>query len=88
LYWNPLALPQRAPLRFTPVLSRAAAAWDGARGHVQDVALAAPGKVPDLGRHQVYACGSPAMVAAARAALQAAGLPPERFHADAFVCSS
>lgn len=92
LYWNPLGLAQPVPLRFTPVLSRAVGAWDGARGHVQAVALAdiasRAGGRADLGAHQVYACGSAAMVAAARAALQAAGLPPLHFHADAFVCSS
>jgi CDP-4-dehydro-6-deoxyglucose reductase len=90
LYWDPWSVPQpqSSPLRFTPVLSRATAAWDGARGHVQDAALADIGLHADLRRHQVYACGSPDMVAAARAALQAAGLPTAHFHADAFVCSS
>jgi CDP-4-dehydro-6-deoxyglucose reductase len=36
----------------------------------------------------VYACGSDDMIHGARAALLAAGLPEERFHSDAFVCSA
>ncbi|NML14870.1 FAD-binding oxidoreductase [Azohydromonas caseinilytica] len=71
-------------VRFVPVLSRQER-WDGARGHVQDVFLAAG---PDLARSAVYACGSAAMTAAARDTLLAAGLAPGRFHADAFVSSS
>jgi CDP-4-dehydro-6-deoxyglucose reductase len=71
-------------VRFVPVLSREPR-WDGARGHVQDVFLAAG---PDLARSAVYACGSAAMTAAAHNSLLAAGLAPGRFHADAFVSSS
>jgi CDP-4-dehydro-6-deoxyglucose reductase len=36
---------------------------------------------------RVHACGNPAMLRDARAALLAAGLPAERWHADAFVAS-
>ena len=72
-------------LRFTPVLSRADASWDGARGHVQDVFLATR---PSLGDAAVYACGSDAMIESARGALAAAGLAPRRFLCDAFVSSS
>ena len=74
-----------AVTRYVPVLSRADASWQGARGHVQEKFLA---DAPDLGKTLVYACGSPAMIDSARAALQAAGLPPPRFHADAFVSSA
>jgi CDP-4-dehydro-6-deoxyglucose reductase/3-phenylpropionate/trans-cinnamate dioxygenase ferredoxin reductase subunit len=67
----------------TPVLSRPAPGWAGARGRVQDVALA---DHPDLSGHEVYACGAEAMTSAAFAALTSrAGLPEDRFHADAFV---
>ena len=39
----------------------------------------------DLSGHQVYACGAPVVVDAARAAYTAQrGLPPEEFYADAF----
>ncbi len=79
------AMPAFEGLRFVPVLSRALAEWDGARGHVQDVFLAAG---PDLQRSAVYACGSDAMIHGARKQLLAAGLPAARFQSDAFVCSS
>lgn len=82
LFWAPDAA---APgLRYTPVLSRADAAWAGARGHVQDVLLR---QAPQLYTAQVYACGSPAMLVAAQHTLLAAGLPARAFYADAFVCS-
>lgn len=79
-YWTPAAMP--AWFRYTPVLSRADTAWTGARGHVQDVLLA---QTPDLRGVAAYACGSPAMVEAARRQLCAAGMAPRDFHADAFV---
>lgn len=40
---------------------------------------------PALAGHQVYACGSPPMVAAVRSVALAAGLPAADFHADVFV---
>jgi CDP-4-dehydro-6-deoxyglucose reductase len=79
------AMPAVEGLRFVPVLSRASADWDGERGHVQDVFLAAR---PDLQRSAVYACGSDTMIHSARKQLVAAGLPAGRFQSDAFVCSS
>jgi CDP-4-dehydro-6-deoxyglucose reductase, E3 len=80
------AVPDDVPdLLFTPVLSRADASWAGARGHVQDVLLRA---APALDNATVYACGSDAMIHAARTALLAAGLPARRFHSDAFVSSN
>lgn len=69
-------------LRYEPVLSRPQAGWGGRTGHVQQAVLA---DYPDLSAHEVYACGSPAMVASAGSVLQAkAGLRPTNFHADAF----
>lgn len=82
LYWPIERLP--GSHRYVPVLSRPDAEWSGVRGHVQDALLAA---VPDLGQTIVYACGSDAMVHAARLALTRAGLPPHRFRSDSFVCS-
>jgi CDP-4-dehydro-6-deoxyglucose reductase len=38
----------------------------------------------DLSAYQVYACGAPAMIDAARTDFVAHGLPPEEFFADAF----
>jgi CDP-4-dehydro-6-deoxyglucose reductase len=82
LYWDVGSVD--AGQRYVPVLSRADEAWQGARGHVQDVYLA---ESPNLARAVVYACGLDAMVRAAETALAAAGLPPQRFRADAFVAS-
>jgi CDP-4-dehydro-6-deoxyglucose reductase len=84
LYWCPEGAAATA-CRFVPVLSRAGTGWHGTRGHVQQALLA---DAPDLQRTLVYACGSDAMIHGAREALLAAGLPPERFHSDAFVCSA
>ena len=87
LYLLPLAEQwpaAHAGIRFTPVLSDAPAEerWDGRTGLVHQAALA---DHPDLSGHQVYVCGSPAMVAAARRDFLAAGrLPAEEFFADAF----
>ena len=81
LYWTPDA----GTARFVPVLSRADAAWGGARGHVQDALLA---DMPDLAQAAVYACGSDAMIHDAHAATARAGLPANRFLSDAFVCSA
>jgi len=83
LFWKPAFVD--LPLVYTPVLSRAGSDWAGARGHVQLVLLQGG---PDLAQTDVYACGSSAMLASAHAALLAAGLPPTRFHADAFVSSA
>ena len=76
-------------LRYVPVVSRGGAQWQGARGHVQDVLLAdvARGSAPALAGAAVYACGSERMIHDARRALADAGLPPRRFHFDAFVGS-
>ena len=83
LYFDLQAIP--AGHRFVPVLSRATATWAGASGYVQNVLLAMQ---PDLARTAVYACGSDAMIRTAKASLLAAGLPDNRFFADAFVPSA
>lgn len=72
-------------LRYVPVLSRACADWQGRRGHVQDAVLA---DHPDLSGAVVYACGSDAMIRAARESLRAAGLQEQHFYSDAFVASN
>ncbi|WP_030422514.1 FAD-binding oxidoreductase [Streptomyces sp. NRRL F-5065] len=73
-------------LRFTAVLSRPHPGWEGATGHVQDVLLA---DHTDLSTHQIYACGSEAMInSAADALARERGVAPERFHADAFVSAA
>ncbi|MFC4948649.1 NAD(P)H-flavin reductase [Pseudonocardia sp. GCM10023141] len=60
----------------TPVLSDPDPGWPGRTGHLQHAVLA---DVTDLRGHDVYACGNPAMTAAAHDAFTGrAGLPPER----------
>lgn len=70
--------------KFIPVLSRGGTEWSGARGYVQDALLA---HLPEMGNATVYACGSDAMIHSAKEVLVRAGLSPQRFYSDAFVCS-
>lgn len=73
---------QEPMFHFIPVLRRAPENWCGARGDVQQVAAY---RHPDLSAAEVYACGAPAMIHAARALLTAqCGLADAHFHADAF----
>ncbi len=75
---------QNASFAFVPVLSDAAPEdpWSGRTGFVHRAVME---DFPDLSRHQVYACGAPAMVDAARRDFAArCGLPAEEFFADAF----
>lgn len=80
-----LAAAHRLPnLRYVPVLSepRPGDDWTGSTGLVHRAVMA---DLPDLTNHEVYACGTPLMVDAARADFtQRCGLPPEAFYADAF----
>jgi CDP-4-dehydro-6-deoxyglucose reductase len=55
--------------------------WTGRTGHVHEAVLA---DFADLSGYQVYACGAPVMVAAARRDFLARGLPAEEFYSDAF----
>jgi CDP-4-dehydro-6-deoxyglucose reductase len=60
--------------------------WSGRRGLAHEALMI---DLPDLSGHEVYACGSPAMIDAARADLtRRCGLPPEAFFADAFSFSN
>ena len=88
LYLDPAA--ELPGLRYVPVLSRGGAGWTGAEGHVQDVLVheVAHGAAPALAGATVYACGSEAMIHGARRLLADNGLPPRRFHFDAFVSSN
>lgn len=66
-----------------PVYSEATQGDAGRRGFVHQAVL---DDHPDLSRHEVYACGNPLMVDAARESFtHGAGLPADRFHSDAFV---
>lgn len=70
--------------RYVPVLSEADDddRWHGRRGFVHQAVMQ---DLPDLSGHEVYVCGAPAMVEAARRDFVArCGLPPDQFLADAF----
>jgi NAD(P)H-flavin reductase/ferredoxin len=76
----------RAPwLSFVPVLTRPNAEWKGRTGLVHRAALE---DNPDMTNVEIYACGNPQMISAARKEFaEAADLPEARFYADAFVAS-
>jgi CDP-4-dehydro-6-deoxyglucose reductase len=70
--------------RYVPVVSDALPedAWQGRTGFVHQAVMQ---DTPDLSGHQVYACGAPVMVDAARRDyVDQCGLPSEEFYADAF----
>jgi CDP-4-dehydro-6-deoxyglucose reductase len=87
LYMHELACSWEKTLRgfrYVPVLSDAAAsdAWTGRCGLVHKALMA---DIPDLSGHDVYACGAPAMIDAARHELSTyCHLAPDAFFADAF----
>lgn len=78
---------QHANIRYIPVLSSPAEGddWTGRTGLVHEAVLA---DFADLSGHQVYACGAPAMIEAAKRDFAAKGLPEEEFFADAFTFST
>ena len=70
--------------RYVPVVSDALAEdrWNGRTGFVHRAVMDDFG---DLSAHQVYACGAPVMVDAARRDfIVSCGLPEDEFYADAF----
>jgi CDP-4-dehydro-6-deoxyglucose reductase len=73
-----------ANIRFVPVLSEPTAtdSWEGRTGLVHQAVMA---DFPDLSEHQVYACGAPAMIAAAKRDFSSGcKLPESEFFADSF----
>ena len=97
LYWGARALkdlymaelPQRwlavrPNFSFVPVLSAPAPGdnWQGRSGYVHEAVLA---DFADLSGYEVYACGAPVMVDAARDSfVRTRGLPEDAFYADSF----
>ncbi len=74
--------------RYVPVVSDALADdhWHGRSGYVHRAVI---DDFPDLSEHQVYACGSPAMVEAARRDFVAScALAEGDFYADAFTSAA
>ena len=75
---------QHANFTFIPVLSEPKAddGWPGRTGFVHQAVL---DDFKDLSGYQVYACGAPPMIDAARKAfVHARGLPADEFFADSF----
>ena len=69
---------------YVPVLSDVAIGetWGGRRGLVHEAVI---DDLPDLSEYEVYACGAPAMIEAARRDFcMRCGLPEPAFHADSF----
>ena len=91
LYQN--SLPERwaaenPHISYIPVLSEPAAGddWSGRTGFVHRAVV---DDFPDLSAHQVYACGAPVMIDAARGDfVKLCKLPEEEFFADAFTFST
>lgn len=86
LYLNelPAAWQREHGITYVPVLSDAIPedAWSGRRGLVHEAVVT---DFPDLSGHEVYACGAPAMIDAARRDFLArCALPESAFYADAF----
>jgi len=86
LYMNALAesWAARGLLKYVPVVSEALPedGWNGRCGFVHRAVMA---DFPDLSAHQVYACGVPVMVDAARRDFTSAcRLPEDEFYADSF----
>lgn len=73
--------------RYVPVISdNPPEDWRGRRGLVHRAVME---DLPDLSQHQVYACGAPAMIEAARKDLIIlCGMREETFFADAFTFSN
>jgi len=75
---------RRSDFRYIPVLSEPLPEdrWPGRAGLVHQAVMT---DFPDLPGYQVYACGGPAMIDAARADFTTrCGLPPNEFFADSF----
>jgi CDP-4-dehydro-6-deoxyglucose reductase len=86
--WALQAVAAMPHLRYVPVLSEAESSdeWKGRQGLVHEAVMA---DIGDLSGHQVYACGAPVMVDAARRDFTArCGLPEDEFYADAFTSAA
>lgn len=72
---------EHAHFSFRPVLSEPPSDWHGRAGWVHAAVL---DEIPDLGDHDIYISGPPAMVQAARAACERAGVHLDQLFSDAF----
>lgn len=79
---------EHSHITYVPVLSEPAATdgWNGRTGLVHEAVMQ---DFPDLSGHQVYVCGAPVMVEAAKRDFTGrCGLPEAEFFADSFTFSS
>jgi len=84
--WAEQAVALVPQLRYVPVLSEPDTTWRGRSGLVHQAVMA---DLPDLSGHEVYACGAPVMVDAARRDFSAqCGLPAQAFYADSFTSAA
>ncbi len=72
---------QHSDIHFRPVLSKGGDEWQGRRGYVQDAAVA---DFTSLAGFEMYACGNPGMVYAAKDTMIANGMLEEHCYSDAF----
>ena len=81
--WVRARLLEMPQLRYVPVVSDAQPqdGWSGRTGFVHRAVLQ---DLSELCAFEVYACGAPVMIEAARTDFARAGLPPDAFYADAF----
>lgn len=70
-------------IHYTPVLS-GDESYDGRKGLVHKAVIE---DIRDMSKYEVYACGSPVMIEAARNDFIVSGLNSENFYSDAFVSS-
>ena len=71
-------------VHYVPVISSEDSTWQGRVGYVHQAVV---DDFMDLSEYHVYACGSNAMIQAAKTAFIAKGLDEEHFYSDAFVSS-
>ncbi len=67
---------------FVPVLSRPSDRWTGRRGYVQH---AIAEDFEDLSEHAIYLCGSPHMIADAKALMALSGAALDKIYSDSFI---
>lgn len=71
-------------LKFTKVVSQDDVSWTGRKGFVHNAVLE---DYASLAEFEVYACGSPLMIEAAKRDFLQVGLKEEKFYSDAFIAS-
>jgi CDP-4-dehydro-6-deoxyglucose reductase, E3 len=72
-------------ITYVPVLFSNVGHWEGRRGLVHEAVC---DDFESLSEHEVYACGSPLMIDAAKKEFYKLGLPMDSFHSDAFIAAS